>query len=153
MAINNIEERVIKYRGLRLKEETGGRNAWVYGYYVKRGMYIEKPQPHIFDFNNGYAGYRVQPGTVCQYLGVHDCKKQEIYEHDIVTVHDKEWVKEFGKYHLIKWDSAEIDDDFGTSFIGFCNLPYFGGALRTKNKIEIVGNMFDTPELLSEITL
>ena len=70
-----MAEREIKYRGLKTFQIFSGetKNVWIYGFYLKRGTYGDPgPQAHIFVYENGYEGYRVDVQTVGQFTGLFD---------------------------------------------------------------------------------
>ncbi len=86
-----MAEREIKFRGLKKFQIFSGetRTVWLYGFFLKRGTYGDPgPQAHIFIYENGYEGYRVDAQTIGQFTGFLDIKGTEIYEDDIVQCED-----------------------------------------------------------------
>lgn len=74
-----------------------------------------------------------------QYTGLKDMREKEIYEGDIVTLHN-------GKYKVI-FNSKEArfvlrDDEFET------NIPFTN---NNNKRMEIVGNIYENPELIKEV--
>ena len=132
-----MAEREIKYRGLKTFQIFSGetKSIWIYGFYLKRGTYGDPgPQAHIFVYENGYEGYRVQSETIGQFTGLLDCDNKEIYEDDIIS---------FGNG---KVGSVE--------FVQGCFVVNCGGKnvfalydVRDWN-VKILGNRFENPELL-----
>ena len=135
--------REIKFRGLNVN---GG---WYFG-----SLFLnEKGQAFIDRYN--WEREEVKPETVGEYTGLHDKTGKEIYEGDIVKNYwwnvdhqfiGDNWVIKFGEY-----DDSEIDyGSRGTGFYcenedgeqeGFLNLPNDKG-------IEVIGNIYENPELL-----
>ena len=135
-----MAEREIKYRGLKTFQIFSGeiKQVWIYGFYLKRGTYGD-PQAHIFVYENGYEGYRVDSKTIGQFTGFLDRDENEIYEDDIVSLED-------GRIGVI--------DFFRGAFvirIGKEKIPKFLGEVR-KWQIKILGNRFENPELLGDVS-
>ena len=138
-----MAEREIKYRGLKTFQIFNGEtnSVWIYGFYLKRGTYGDPgPQAHIFVYENGYEGYRVEAETIGQFTGLLDKEGQEIYEDDIVSFDD-------GKIGLIE-------------FFRGCFIVRYGKdkAVRLLYEInnwglKVLGNRFENPELLGERTV
>ena len=136
-----MAEREIKFRGLKTFQIFSGetKQVWIYGFYLKRGTYGDPgPQAHIFVYENGYEGYRVDSKTIGQFTGYFDRDKAEIYEDDIVT---------FG-------DDAKVGvvESFNGAFVVRCGReksPRLLGNLINKN-VKVLGNRFENPELLSK---
>lgn len=135
-----MAEREIKYRGLKTFQIFSGeiKQVWIYGFYLKRGTYGDPgPQAHIFVYENGYEGYRVDSKTIGQFTGFLDKDNNEIYEDDIISLDD-------GKIGVV--------DFFKGAFvvrIGKEKIPKFLGDIR-KWQIKILGNRFENPELLND---
>ncbi len=135
-----MAEREIKYRGLKTFQIFGGetKKVWIYGFYLKRGTYGDPgPQAHIFVYENGYEGYRVESETIGQFTGLFDKDGKEIYEDDILTFNDGMiglvefyhgcFVVRYGKDDTM-WSLYEIRD----------------------RQLKILGNLFENPELFVE---
>lgn len=76
---------------------------------------------------------------IMQYTGLKDKNGKEIYEGDIVTLHN-------GKYKVI-FNSKESrfvlrDDEFEM------NIPFTN---NNNKRMEIVGNIYENPELMGEV--
>ena len=144
--------REYKFRG---KENSTGR--WVYG-----GLFKEPAPPQCFektledkywivypnprympDWNLPYQMVRtdVDKDTIGQYTGLKDKNGKEIYEEDIVQIDmDRAYVKwndKYGYFQLIPIGDYYFDSDV------------IGQALEYAD-IEVIGNIYDNPELLEE---
>lgn len=85
----------------------------------------------------------VDSKTLCQFTGLTDKNGKRIWENDVV------WLVCDGEEHIyqIIWDNSELDfkaangeENYGT------NYEY----LLCCDEIEVIGNIFDNPELLQE---
>ena len=137
-----MAEREIKYRGLKTFQIFDGetKRVWIYGFYLKRGTYGDPgPQAHIFVYENGYEGYRVDAETVGQFTGLSDIDGNEIYEDDILTFSD-------GKIGLVEFSHGCFVVRYAKDAV-----PQNLYEIRDWN-IKILGNKFENPELLVEST-
>jgi uncharacterized phage protein (TIGR01671 family) len=77
---------------------------------------------------------------VMQFIGLKDKKKKDIYEGDIVKFNGDE-------LGVIEWHQNENDSSY--------DIAYMNGNLKvictigTKNNVEIIGNIYENPELLT----
>ncbi len=85
----------------------------------------------------------IDPETLCQFTGLCDKNGKRIWESDVV------WLVYDGKEHIyqIVWDDSELDfkatngeENYGSNF----------EYLLCCDEIEVIGNIFDQPELLRE---
>ena len=89
--------------------------------------------------------YEVDPETICQFTGLFDKNGNRIWENDIcdrkekypeiVNMSDGDWTLDY---------SYVFGMEFGSSY---CNLGFY---VNERKCVEVVGNIFDNPELLQE---
>lgn len=136
-----MAEREIKYRGLKTFQIFSGeeKSVWIYGFYLKRGTYGDPgPQAHIFVYENGYEGYRVDAKTIGQFTGLVDSTGKEIYEDDIISLDN-------GRIGVVTFHD------------GCFVVNYSSGTRQALYDVEnwkmtILGNRFETPELLIAVS-
>ena len=129
---------------------------WVHGYLSDKNYINDKRLEGEF---------LVDKNTICQYTGLTDKNGKKIWENDILMCHGNQdnLVKAvFGQFNVIEVESEEVID----SVIGwhyeviptdelskcepFCySMPLTDTYIKL-NEMEVVGNIFDNPELLEE---
>lgn len=118
---------------------------WVEGFYLNRGEDIANYI--IFIDNNGIlCGREVLPETVGEYTGLTDKNGKKIFEGDIVKV---EYFSDWGENFVvgigvIVWNLSSVS--FVIKIEGNVLLNLFSSR---HTGIEIIGNIYDNPELLS----
>lgn len=124
--------RTIKFRG---KGPRAGN--WFYGN-LFMDMY---GRTHIFSLEVG--GLEVKPETIGQFTGLCDCDGKEIYEGDVLRL----WNSPSGVCE-VKWNESLATfciRFFGDVEIG--SLP-LGEWVICERKVEVIGNIYDNPELM-----
>lgn len=113
------------YRGYNLSHQNGD---WVYG---------------LMNSNGSIRGIFVDTNTIGQYTGLTDKNGTKIFENDILQVnyHGDEIgrVCIYHKYAMYLCDIIYGDVDFDTL-----------GMLNTNYQLEVIGNVYDNPELIEK---
>ena len=138
--------REILFRGKRL-----GNNEWLYG-----SHFTDSGEDYIIPQNllgiNDYEEYQVDQNTVGQFTGQYDKNDKKIYEGDVVR-----W--EYPDYdHCTGWrgtvkNVCKVTFEYGSFRINA--YPYNLGSCedffedKKTYGLEVIGNIYDNPELLS----
>lgn len=148
-------------REILFKAKRIDNGEWVEGFYYKMAEttycfaedYERNPVPEhhyilqerMTDWGlpNQMVQIEVVPETLCQFTGLCDKNGKRIWKNDVV------WLVCDGKEHIyqIVWDNSELDfkatkgeENYGTHY----------EYLLCCEEIEVIGNIFDNPELLQE---
>lgn len=116
-----------KYKAKRLDN-----GEWIEGYYWQNscGNHFIRAIDEQGEFV--LLDAEIDPDTLCEFTGLIDKNKKEIYEHDIVQNHFS--IEEI-KYGI--WNCG-------------CCYDVYGWDITRDEDIEVIGNIFDNPELLEE---
>ena len=109
---------------------------WVYGYLYQDGLIgcnIFQTKPHL-------AAYIVDPSTVCQFTGLTDKNGVKIFEGDIAR----------GKYGSTVYQNEVIFAGDGFALRHSYDQYGYCASLEEHEGLEVIGNIFDHPELLEE---
>ena len=124
--------REIKFRGKSIMNNTCGD--WLYSSGIKYGddvelMYCDEDTSEEWNY--------IDKETVGQYTGLHDKKGKEIYEGDIVKIkyRNEDIGKVIYEHNGFSIDVTNMNKNYGR--VSFVN-----------NFIEVIGNIYDNPELL-----
>lgn len=88
--------------------------------------------------------FEVEPETVCQYTGLTDKNGKRIFEGDIVQEYPFRAVIKFGEFENQVLKNIGFNLDWIKELSYRQDLPYW------VNKIEVIGNIFDNPELIEK---
>lgn len=125
---------------------------WVEGYFAiicEKTVIIEKESEKYYsiDDEKNSCGNRIteiNPETLCQFTGLCDKNGKKIWENDILMAHLDESYPEDATYETVEWGVAGfVTYEAGSTdreYLDEFDLEYF----------EVVGNVFDNPELLQE---
>ena len=136
--------RDILFRGKRTDN-----GEWVYGYYTKARYYLNDKEMHVIFAPDGEAFPRcefsdyeeVDPETVCQFTGLYDKDGRKIFEGDIVEGNSE--------YFTYTHPYGKVVYDGGQYLISFDDVLEDIECLGAwANDVEIIGNIYDNPELL-----
>lgn len=118
---------------------------WIEGHYQKRYDLLGNEEHLIFhaDSYTVWEYAEIDPETLCEFTGHCDKNGKRIWENNVV------WLVYNGEEHIyqIVWDNSELDfkatngeENYGSNF----------EYLLCCDEIEVIGNIFDNPELLQE---
>lgn len=146
-------------REILFKAKRNDNGKWVEGYlfdngfdgedkkYFVGGLIIEEYKGTACDEWDitGIDFCEIDPKTLCQFTGLCDKNGNKIWENDICD--RKEEYPEVVKMTNGDWTldySYAIGRNYGNSY---CNLGFY---VNEKKCVEVIGNIFDNPELLQE---
>ena len=126
-------------REILFKAKRKKNGEWVegqYAYLLNPHTENGEPVKHLICNGTNVFNYEVDPDTLCQYTGLKDKNGNRIWENDIVKC---------GANTLVRWSEK---------YAGWCLVQrgwmyehFFGEAISPCN-CEVIGNIFDNPELL-----
>lgn len=133
--------------------ETCLKGKWLEGYILHDGVtgkhYIHMDNCLNESDNVGEEGllrfvaHEVDPETVCQYTGLTDKNGRKIFEGDICEIHSSSmYIDEEDGYFSVEWNEEEAGFDLCGESLAFDFDCIWG------HECEVVGNIFDNPDLL-----
>ena len=141
----------MKDRHLCKARPIGTRKQWVTGFYAVLGektvIIVNEPEK-FYDVDSeknshGNKIVEVIPKTVCQCTGLKDKNGKLIWENDICD--RKEQYPEIVKYCNGDWTLDYSYASHKESGACYCNLGFYA---EERKCVEVIGNIFDNPELL-----
>ena len=121
-------------REILFKAKRKDNGKWIEGYYQKRYDLLGNEEHLIFhaDSYKVWEYAEIDPETVCQFTGLCDKNGKKIWENDILRFTQQDETK----IGVIKYNAPIF--------------TYFGLMRWSLYKDEVIGNIFDNPELLQE---
>jgi uncharacterized phage protein (TIGR01671 family) len=108
---------------------------WVVGGLVRYGFTGKEKYYIVPDYASDLYAIEIDPNTICQCTGLKDKNGKLIWENDIVKINNSKMNA------LITFRDFEI----------ICTIPsekYYKHRLEYDTEYEVIGNIFDNPELL-----
>lgn len=141
-------------REILFKAKRLDNGEWIEGYYVKRVDTFEDFDHAIFQQKNNYmSAHGIDEKTLCQYTGLTDKNGNKIWENDIVERYyydgDSMCISKilWANYGLNEgWCCEDIKNT--SEYLRYLNKIGFGK--RESKSCEVIGNIFDNPELVGE---
>ena len=150
--------REILFRAKRIEngEWVEGQYAYILNPLTESG----EPIKHLICNGTNIFNDEIEPETLCQYTGLKDMNGNLIWENDIVSCeHEKYPDDNPSEVYPLLPESIKYTRNYAVEFINTGSS--YGYRLRNKSihfmltgnviqnhKIEVVGNIFDNPELL-----
>lgn len=133
-------------REILFKAKRKDNSKWINGYYQKRYDLLSNEEHLIFhaDSYNVWEYAEIIPETVCQFTGLCDKNGKKIWENDILMANLDESYPEDVTYETVEWGVA----GWVTHEANSIDRPYLDEF--DLEHFEVVGNIFDNPELLQE---
>lgn len=130
---------------------------WVIGSYANCCYQNEEDKTGHFILEYPNKFHEIYTSTICQCTGLKDKNGKLIYENDIVSHKYKKYTEEatdytiFGciekrKNYVIKWDNTMVYCGF--RYHNSRNIFQFKNGTVSNGDDEVIGNIFDNPELL-----
>ena len=117
---------------------------------VSLKSFIVESSCYTFDKWDWNECAQVDTDTICQYTGLTDKNGKKIWENDVVKFEDCEMSTESGYGDcFVNVGKIAYDTDTMSYFITD-RITVDMEDMDIKNDIEVIGNIFDNPELLGE---
>lgn len=142
-------------RGILFRGKRKDNGEWVYGDLIKNLIYDGREKEIrigdiYFEHNgdiHGTAVRKVIPETVGQFTDLCDKNDNKIFEGDIVRFYDKDWTA--SGIATVDFESGKwkINGRYTTKLLSTVWLDLY----RTGFEYEVIGNIYDNPELLEDM--
>lgn len=154
--------REIEFRGKRLNV-----NKWEYGFFVQALDIENKPIQNIIIKNWSNVShidgrvvqetYKIELNTLGQYTGLKDKNGTKIFEGDIIRMHyffqnyDPLTLGAFeDEGEMVGVVKCELLDGFYVETLDEHSIGYLQWVQEPSEELEILGNIYDNPELVKE---
>lgn len=143
--------RTIKFRG-----KNTFNNRWEYGSLVKEkdgALWIIPEDQMLISEGGSFSAAHVSSETVGQFTGLKDKNGVEIYEGDVFTVNGVypkvvKYIEEWLSFSVANIDIITTPPMSGWPDKYIYQQLYPGWWKDFQNEIEVIGNIYDNPELL-----
>ena len=139
-------------RDPRMQYRTDYKNGdWVYGLVSSDRKYHDTQFTEMTNIDS-VSGIDVDRETVCEYTGLTDRNGANIFEGDIVKITDK--IVDATYYARVEFGNPNAQYNWGFQLVPLCKTPFAVDILHWVDMeesgafIEIIGNIYDNPELL-----
>lgn len=147
--------REILFRGKAINRDEGYHRTeykngeWVYGLVTK--LYDEqfKNLPAEMTNTNGISGIEIDHKTIGQYTGMLDKNGKKIFEGDILKIKSCDYDYEYTTQVYYSCHTLCVDiygQDYDSTAIGFADDIWDEECCE----VEVIGNIYDNPELLGD---
>jgi uncharacterized phage protein (TIGR01671 family) len=130
--------REIKFRAKAIKS-----NEWKFGFLTCTHFCCDGYDIMQLKCGKYNAWYRVDEKTIGEFTGLSDINGKDIYEGDILKYVGEDYKDWHTKPYVIKWDSDEACFE--------CVCPGNFMMATVWKDMEIIGNIYDNPELLLKV--
>lgn len=126
---------------------------WVQGNYVKvldvftnceEAHIIFEPNTMFYSSGETDEWYKVDPTTICQCTGLKDKNSKLIWENDVIKVCWQDNETQYEEIAQVAWDEFGYYPWLDEYHCDGCDL------FNEVRDIEVIGNIFDNPELIKE---
>lgn len=135
-------------REILFKAKRIDNDEWVEGYYCRYGFSGKEKHYIIPSYASDLYAYEIDINTLCQYTGLHDKNKNKIWENDVVKFEDCEMSTESGYGDWFVNVGHIFYDTDSMSYYITDRITIDMEDMDIKNDIEVIGNIFDNPELI-----
>ena len=129
----------MKIEDIKFKAKRLDNGEWVKGDLVHSTSYVGISYSSD-EFSDVPIVHRVDPSTVCQFMGLKDCEGKEVWDHDLLQSQGS------GVIYEVSWSQREGCFIVKESVSGARLFSFLCAAL-TLYKFKVIGNKFDKNKL------
>lgn len=120
---------------------------WLVGYVVKYGYTGREKYYIVPSYASDLYAIEIEPSTICQCTGLKDKNGKLIWENDVVKRNFRLYSSETKYEEKENKGIVKYDSDFAR--FGYqCSVFAMLGGSKKHDTLEVIGNIFDNPELL-----